>query len=142
MVLPIPLEETLAVRSIALRNGKPFSACVLTEDQMDTAFHLGYRKDDHIVGVASFYEIGLPTQTGKGVQLRRRGVLPEYRGQHIGKAILTFGIEKLRQEGYDFLWCNAREVAYAFYEAVGFRYISDEFEIGDIGTHRRMLFLL
>jgi predicted GNAT family N-acyltransferase len=33
------------------------------------------------------------------------------------------------------VWCNARTPARAFYERAGFRTVSDEFELPEIGPH-------
>ena len=36
------------------------------------------------------------------------------------------------------LWCDAREVAFGFYERMGFVFLNDTYDIPDIGPHRTM----
>lgn len=102
--------------------------------------HIGYEEEGQIVGVASFYPQTLEDRVGKGFRLRLMGVLTAYHRRGIGAKILLEGIRIVKKEkGASYLWCNSRKVAYAFYEALGFVYISKEFEIPVIGPHRKMI---
>lgn len=139
-VQTISLEETLPIRSIALRNGQGYDKCTIPEDKLSEAFHIGAIENEKAVGTASFFPKDLPEYEGKGFQLRMMGVLPEFQGQGIGREILISAIETVKNDyGATYLWCHAREAAYLFYEKLGFEYISGEYEIPPIGTHRKML---
>lgn len=136
----ITLTETLPVRSLSLRGGKAFSECKVPEDELPTAFHLGYEEHGQLIGTASFYKVDRVGEEGKGYQLRLMGVHPAHQHKGVGAAILKAGIaEVLGRLQADYLWCHARAAAYGFYERLGFVYVSAEFEIPVIGTHRTMM---
>ena len=136
----ISLEETLPVRSLALRGGNEYSKCIIPEDSLPDTFHIGAIEAEKALGTVSFFPKDRQEYEGKGFQLRMMGVLPDCQGQGIGKGILFAGIKMLRQEQQAaYLWCHARKAAYLFYEKIGFTYISEEFEIPVIGTHRTMI---
>jgi hypothetical protein len=52
--------------------------------------------------------------------------------------VLELGVARVKGSGAKYLWCHAREIAYPFYEKMGFRYISEPFDIPIIGVHRTM----
>lgn len=140
MIQIITLEQTLPVRSAALRNGKSYEFCTVPEDEMKDSFHLGFMENERCLGVASFYPVNREELQGKGFQLRLMGVLPELQGKGIGAEVLSFGIEMLKKTGNThYLWCNAREKAFSFYERLGFEFISESFDIAGIGPHKTML---
>jgi ribosomal protein S18 acetylase RimI-like enzyme len=45
----------------------------------------------------------------------------------------------LKERGVSYLWCNARTSAIGFYEKLGMKVISEEFEIPVIGPHKVMI---
>lgn len=142
-VRTISLQESLPIRSIALRKGQSYDKCTVPEDNNFDVFHLGAMVDGKVVGTASFFAKDLPEYENKGFQLRMMGVLPEYQGIGAGRAIVAQAIEILKAEyRAAYLWCKAREAAYVFYQKLGFDFISDEFQIEGIGTHRSMLLYL
>ena len=135
----ISVEQTILVRWAALRANGPIESCTIPPDKIPNSFHVGHEIAGKIVGVASFYPISKEGENGVGWQLRMMGVLPEYQRKGIGNAVLKFGIEFLIQNIQpDYLWCNARKIAYEFYEKIGFSLISEEFDIAGIGSHRAM----
>lgn len=133
-------EQTLLVRSRALKFGLSPAECLLPTDFHAGVFHVGYTAADGIIaGVATFAPENLPDYVGSGYRLRQMGVLPEYRRQHIGEALVQYGEARIAKQGVEYLWFNARRIAYPFYESLGFAYISGEFELAGIGPHRQML---
>lgn len=139
----ISLTDTLPVRSIALRKGQSYDKCLVPEDSQEDVFHVGGFVGENVVGTASFFAKNFAEYGEKGFQLRMMGVLPEYRGQNIGRAIVEYAVAILESEYQAaYLWCHAREVAYDFYAKLGFTFISGEFDIAGIGTHRTMLLAL
>ena len=37
----------------------------------------------------------------------------------------------------EILWCNARTTAFEFYEKMGFTIVGDEFDIPNLGPHKK-----
>lgn len=138
MIKFIQAAETLPIRSEVLRQGKPFPECVFEGDTDAGSFHIGYFAQDRLIGVATFHSNSHDKFSGKGYQLRGMATLPSFRKSGVGNQLLNFAIVYLRGQDANYLWCNARKVAYAFYQNLGFEFISEEFEIPGIGPHREM----
>lgn len=140
MVKFITADETLALRSRVLRNGAPMTACHFHGDEDDATFHMGYvTAGDAIVSILSCQYEPMEGYEGVGYRLRGMATHPDWSGKGIGSNLLTVAIEHLTHVmKADYLWCNARRVAYDFYSHLGFNFISDEFEIPQIGPHRVM----
>lgn len=138
MIKFIEAQETLALRSAILRDGADFQACVFEGDDNELSFHLGYFVEDELVSVASFHPQSKEPYLGIGFQLRGMATQINYQGKGIGNQLLNFAIVYLRGQKVNYIWCNARRVAYRFYSNLGFEFISDEFEIANIGPHRTM----
>lgn len=134
----ISSEEVLPVRSLVLRDGKSFEFCRFETDIIDGAFHLGYYLDQQLVCVTSFHPEGKNDFKGKGYQLRGMATLISYQGKSIGNQLVNFAIIYLRGLKANYVWCNARKKAYRFYENLGFEFISEEFEVPEIGPHKAM----
>ena len=66
------------------------------------------------------------------------GTLPEVRGKGAGAAIVRYAANWSREQGAVWLWCDAREVAFPFYERMGFEFVSEGYHVPDIGPHRMM----
>ncbi len=139
----ISLTETLPVRSIALRKGQSYDKCLVPEDSNEDVFHIGGVVGENVIGTASFFAKNFAEYGANGFQLRMMGVLPEYRGQNVGRAIVEYSLAILKSDYQAvYVWCHAREVAYDFYAKLGFSFMSAEFDIAGIGTHRTMLLAL
>jgi GNAT superfamily N-acetyltransferase len=133
-------EETLPLRSRLLREGRPHEQCRFAQDDLVGTFHLGALIGGELVGVATFCPVGLQDLAGRGYQLRGMAVEPHARGTGVGRLLLLAGEERLSVVGdVDYLWCNARLAACGFYARHGFVFLSEEFEIPEIGPHRRMV---
>lgn len=61
------------------------------------------------------------------LQLRQLAVLPEHRGTGVGRALVEELEASARAQGTTEIWLNAREVAFGFYEALGYEYTGDVF---------------
>ena len=55
-----------------------------------------------------------------------------------GAALIAKAAEEVRFAGRRVLWCDAREVAFGFYERMGFGYLNEVYDIPEIGPHRTM----
>jgi GNAT superfamily N-acetyltransferase len=72
-------------------------------------------------------------------QLRGMAVEPAYQGLGVGRAIIEAAEEQTRQVGIGVLWANCRTPAVPFYERMGWKKISDEFEVEMAGPHFKMV---
>lgn len=114
--------------------------CRFAEDGKSGSFHLGYFDDERLVGIASFYPFSFDNLDEPGIQLRGMAVDEQYQGKGVGKAIVQAANARIKCDpNITHIWCNARKVAYKFYESQGFQFVTEEFEIAGIGPHRKML---
>jgi GNAT superfamily N-acetyltransferase len=60
------------------------------------------------------------------------------RGRGCGTAVLAALLDHARANGARAVWCTVRTPARSLYERAGFRALSDEFELPDIGPHFEM----
>lgn len=138
MIRFISTEDTLALRSFVLREGLDPELCRFEGDNDEFSFHLGYFQDEELICIGSFHKQGREGFEGTGYQLRGMATVPGFQGRGIGNQLLNFAIIYLRGLKVQYLWCNARRIAYHFYLSLGFEFISDEFIMEGIGPHRAM----
>ena len=138
MIKFITSDETLALRSLILREGLDPAQCLFEGDDERSSFHLGYFKDELLACIATFHKQEREGFSGVGFQLRGMATLAAYQRKGIGNQLLNFSIVYLRGQQANYIWCNARKKAYYFYQGIGFEFISDEFELEGIGPHRAM----
>lgn len=123
-----------------LRPERPVEECHFDGDEDDLTFHLGAYIDDKLASVASFYFKTHPQIKDQEYQYQLRGMatLPEYQNQGLSSALLKTAFPIIQNNHVNLLWCNARVKAAGFYEKVGFKRISDEFDIPGVGPHYLM----
>ena len=138
MIKFITTGDTLPLRSLILRNGLDPDLCHFEGDDEPSSFHLAYVKDDRVLCAATFHKQNRDGFSGTGFQLRGMATLTGYQGMGIGNQLLNFAIVYLKGRNVNYLWCNARKTAYHFYQGIGFEFISDEFDVKNIGLHRAM----
>ena len=140
MVKFIAAEDTLSLRSKVLRNGEPLASCYFQADLDSTTLHMGYFSPaDTLVCILTCQLEAMEPYEGLGYRLRGMATHPEWRGKGVGSLLLKAAINHLTHEiKADYLWCNARRVAYDFYQNLGFEFQSGEFEIPGIGPHKVM----
>jgi GNAT superfamily N-acetyltransferase len=138
----VPAEATHDLRWRILRDSRPRAPIVFPEDSRPDAFHLGVRDaDGTVVAVASFSAEGTPHRPGRsGVRLR--GMAVDWPAQHhgLGRLLVTTVVDRLRGDGVEVLWCNARDSAAGFYARLGFDVVGDGFVLPESGiAHHVML---
>ncbi len=139
MIQEISSEQTYPLRSEILRWGQvPPEKCGNPEDILDGSFHLGYFENNKLVGIASFHIEPMPDNPNKAYRLRGMAVAKSHQNKGIGKKLVQYAIELLKNKNVEYLWCNARTSAKYFYEKMNFETFSEEFEIPNIGPHYRM----
>jgi ribosomal protein S18 acetylase RimI-like enzyme len=84
--------------------------------------------------------VGLVGPDGKPGAWRVRGMATasDARGNGAGSAVLDALVAHAIANGATRVWCNARTPALSLYERAGFRVVSEEFEIPEIGPHFAM----
>lgn len=139
VVRQISPEETYPLRHKILRPHQPIEMCRYEDDSRPGAFSLGAYRDGKLVGVVSASEESYKNfNQKKQYRIRGMATVPEVRGMGYGAALLLECVKRLQSQKVDVVWFNAREVAFGFYEKLGFEYCSDMFEIKDIGPHKVM----
>lgn len=139
----VSADAALPLRSAQLRNGRGFEYCRFDSDNKAGTFHLAQvNEEGTVICVLSCHPNNKYPLNGTGYQLRGMATDAKYKGKGLGTALMTYCINYLKTMHVDYLWCNARFVAYHFYEHLGFRYMSDEFNIEDIGPHREMMLII
>lgn len=142
----IAAAETRSLRHRLLWPHKPSpDVCIIDVDEAEHAHHVGAfnAKGEH-VGVCSLFHQrsdrfpeALPVDDDV-YRLRVMGTLPEVRGRGAGAAIVRYAAKWSREQGAVWLWCDAREVAFPFYERMGFKFVSEGYHVPEIGPHRMM----
>jgi len=138
MIKFITTDQTLDLRSSGLRGGLERGLCGFDGDDDEGSFHVGYFQHEVLVSIATFHKQAREGFTGPGYQLRGMVTDRDFQGMGIGNQLLNFSIVYLRGQKVNYIWCNARKIAYKFYQGIGFEFISEEFELPKIGPHRVM----
>ena len=107
-----------------------------TLDQLAThephdAFAVGAFDDDQLVAVGF---VGADGESGTW-RVRGMATAPATRGRGAGRAVLAALVQHASDRGATRIWCNARIPARSLYERAGFRVVSEEFELPEIGPH-------
>jgi len=142
MIKRISQEQTFPLRSKVLRKGAPFTECILPTDGIAGIYHLGCFVNDRLVCIATFFPEDYPERGEGGMRLRGMATDPEFAGKGYGAELINFALAELKESHVVYMWCNARSTAAGFYEKLGFKLISEEFEIPGIGPHFNMLYSL
>ena len=129
---------TYPLRAQELRQGRPVE---IDEDDAPYTLHLAARVDGgEIVGVVRFHPRDCPWREGEGSwQLRGMATDPRVRGLGAGRALVAEGLTRLAARGAQLVWCDARASAVGFYERLGFRSVTEEYDLRPVGAHRGML---
>ena len=64
---------------------------------------------------------------------------PAVRGTGAGRALVAEVLARVAGLGGDLVWCDARAAAVGFYERMGFRVLTEPYEISPIGPHLGMV---
>jgi GNAT superfamily N-acetyltransferase len=137
---PAALEEIFPLRHAVLRAGRPPATARFPGDGDVATRHFGAFAADtgEVLACASFER--RPWQGEAAYQLRGMATRPDVARAGIGRALLGFAVRALQAEtGVSLLWCHARSTAVAFYERLGWRVVSGEFDVPDVGPHRTMV---
>jgi GNAT superfamily N-acetyltransferase len=143
IIKEIQAKDCFALRQKVLRKDLDLLDCKFEQDDLETCFHIGAILDEEVVGIASFFEEHDKNFEGRSCyRLRGMATDTNHHGKGIGKAVLLEAFNHLRKRNVEILWCNAREIAFPFYEKLGFKYYSEMFDIPKVGPHKKMYFNL
>jgi predicted GNAT family N-acyltransferase len=87
-------------------------------------------KDAECLHVLALLQNGRPIGTGRLLadgHIGRMAVLPDWRGQGVGGAMLALLIEEARERGHVTVALNAQVSALGFYQGFGFEAVGDRF---------------
>jgi GNAT superfamily N-acetyltransferase len=117
-VQPIAAADTHPLRRTVLRDNSPTAVLVFDGDDEPSTFHLGAFDGEALVGIASFVHrpCSNTPDTKLAVQLRGMAVSATMQSGGVGGALLSAAIERLRHDGVEVLWANARTTALGFYQ--------------------------
>ncbi len=140
IVKSISPEETKPLRHKVLWPHIPLQEnCVIDIDHREDAIHLGTYLDEKLIAIGSFFSMSSPKiKFQNQYRLRAMASDPEFRGRHAAQLLVIHGIEILRSQDIEVLWCDARLTAVPFYAAIGFQKIEDIYEVPLIGPHQFM----
>ncbi len=125
----MPVALTRALRQAILRPHETLEQ-VAAHEPTD-AFAVGAFAGERLVSV------GFVSPDGEPGAWRVRGMATaeDARGQGAGTAVLDALVRHANERGASRVWCNARTPARSLYERAGFRAVSDEFQLPEIGPH-------
>lgn len=137
----VPLHKIRKIRHLVLREGLPYSSTRWEKDRDKTTSHYGLYINDQPVSIGTTIINKCPEFPARhAVQIRGMATLPDMQSKGYGTRILEKIIEDARDKGTaEILWANIRVSATGFYRKLGFKIISEEFSVPDIGPHRRGL---
>jgi len=99
------------------------------EEEKDNML-IGAFEDDRLLGCCMLVEERPGT-----LRLRQMAVLNDLQGKGIGRALMQFAENLARDHGYKVLMMHARKNALGFYEKMGYKIKSEEFEEVTIPHH-------
>ena len=99
------------------------------EEEKDNML-IGAFEDDRLLGCCMLVE-----ERPGILRLRQMAVLNDLQGKGIGRALMQFAENLARDHGYKVLMMHARKNAIGFYEKMGYKVKSEEFEEVTIPHH-------
>lgn len=129
VVREVPVAATRPLRQAILRPHQ--SADELAEHEPPSAYAVAASAGEEPAAVGFVAPDGVPGSW----RIRGMATRPEDRGRGAGAAVLDALVAHALEHGATRIWCNARTPARAFYERAGFKVVSQEFEVPEIGPH-------
>jgi GNAT superfamily N-acetyltransferase len=132
----VSAQDVIDLRHAILRAGLPRETAVFPGDDDPAARHYGAFEGDRLIGCVTLH----PNQwrDAPAWQLRGMAVDSTLQTRGVGKALIDFLESDIRDSAVLQLWCNARVPASKFYEKMGWRIVSEVFEIPTAGPHVKM----
>ena len=132
-------EDLLNLRSKILRNNLDPNLCRFPGDTEINSFHIGaFNRNTLVGGVSVMKNECKKKKLPNCFQLRGLFVDKEFQHNGIGKTIVNFVENRLRDSGVNYLWMNARESAVLFYLKLNYTNSKISYLINEIGIHYLM----
>ena len=132
-------EDLLNLRSKLLRNNLDPNLCRFPGDTEINSFHIGaFNRNTLIGGVSVMKNECKKKELPNCFQLRGLFVDKEFQHNGIGKTIVNFVENHLRDSGVNYLWMNARESDVLFYLKLNYSNSKISYVINEIGLHYLM----
>ena len=132
-------EDLLDLRSKILRNNLDPNLCRFPGDTEINSFHIGaFNRNTLVGGVSVMKNECKKKKLSNCFQLRGLFVDKEFQHNGIGKTIVNFVENRLRDSGVNYLWMNARESAVLFYLKLNYTNSKISYLINEIGLHYLM----
>tara|TARA_B000000532_G_C18562751_1_gene274996 strand:- start:25 stop:465 length:441 start_codon:yes stop_codon:yes gene_type:complete len=132
-------EDLLNLRSKILRNNLDPNLCRFPGDTEINSFHIGaFNRNTLVGGVSVMKNECKKKKLPNCFQLRGLFVDKEFQKNGIGKTIVNFVENRLRDSGVNYLWMNARESAVLFYLKLNYTNSKISYLINEIGLHYLM----
>lgn len=130
----------LDLRQRILRPGRAKETAQFDGDELATTYHFAakanVRESEPVCCVSYMLS---PLGEIPAYQLRGMATEEDLRGTGIGSAVTMFAEEWICSETQvQMFWCNARKESVGFYKKAGWKIVSAEFEIPDVGPHFKM----
>lgn len=132
-------DDLLNLRSKILRNNLDPNLCRFPGDKEINSFHIGAFNGNTLIGGVSVMKNECKKkELPNCFQLRGLFVDKEFQHNGIGKTIVNFVENHLRDSGVNYLWMNARESAVLFYLKLNYSNSKISYVINEIGLHYLM----
>jgi len=132
-------EDLLNLRSKILRNNLDPNLYRFPGDKEINSFHVGAFNGNTLIGGVSVMKNECKKkELPNCFQLRGLFVDKEFQHNGIGKTIVNFVENRLRDSGVNYLWMNARESAVLFYLKLNYSNSKISYVINEIGLHYLM----
>ena len=132
-------DDLLNLRSKILRNNLDPNLCRFPGDKEINSFHVGAFNGNTLIGGVSVMKNECKKkELPNCFQLRGLFVDKEFQHNGIGKTIVNFVENRLRDSGVNYLWMNARESAVLFYLKLNYSNTKISYVINEIGLHYLM----
>jgi len=136
-------DKILPLRHEILRKGYPVEASIYAQDLLPEAVHLAIQRDSEIICVCTLFPSQHEAFTELNqYQLRGMACGASSRNQGFGKVLAMEAIKIAIERHAGLLWCNARKVAFNFYERLGFNYYGEYFNSVEDIPHKVMFLKL
>ncbi len=130
--------DILPLRHKILRPGEKIEKAMYPDDDDSDTFHVAVYLENQLGSVATFVKESKSEFNGFGYRLRGMATESTRQNLGLGKAVLIYGLNECKKRNVDYVWCNARLIAFSFYEKLGFQFHGELFDIPGINLHKVM----
>lgn len=125
----MPVESVRPLRRQVLRAGMANQSVDFDGDDEPGTFHLAaVDRSGRVVATSTWLRRDHSARPGAvAYQLRGMATAVDQQSRGLGARLVHAGLERLAAEGVDLVWANARDVALAFYQRLGFTVEGDGF---------------